>query len=109
MGIITSLFTIVGYFYMIETEGLEKSDIYYILRGQKTREQCLKERRENKYKGSDRNIPVPIEIVPEPEKSVSMEVEDIPEEPVDRPLSKSGTKFVKILNGDHNGIVETDG
>lgn len=40
MGIVTSLFTITGYFYMIETEGLEKEDIYFILRGKKTREQC---------------------------------------------------------------------
>ena len=43
MGIVTSTFTITGYFYMIETEGLEKEDIYFILRGKKTREQCYKE------------------------------------------------------------------
>ena len=44
MGCLTSFFVITGYFYMIETEGLEKADIYYILRGQKTREQCIQER-----------------------------------------------------------------
>jgi len=48
MGAITSLFIITGYFYMIETEGLEKEDIYYILRGIKTREECLKARRARK-------------------------------------------------------------
>lgn len=48
VGLVTSFFVITGYFYMIETEGLEKEDIYYILRGQKTREECLKVRRAEK-------------------------------------------------------------
>ena len=44
MGINILLCTLFGWYYIVETQGLEKSEIYEVLRGNKTRSQILNQR-----------------------------------------------------------------
>ena len=48
--VICLFFTVFGYFYLIETQGLEKQDIYDILRKIKTRKEVLDERKKQMKK-----------------------------------------------------------